>query len=111
MTCTPLVTVSVTVSGGTMTRIDIFDDTADTGTGCNNATSCSLSVASGHSIRLDMNSGDDGSSVMGSPFTYTCPGSAPQAATFDGQYEYQGYCPTTGSDTPVTANYNATAAF
>lgn len=111
MTCTPHVTVSVTVTGGTMTAIVIFDDTADTGTTCSAATTCSFSVPSGDSVRLAMVSGNDDTSTMGTSFTYTCPGSSAQTAMFDGMDEYQGNCPTATHDTPVTSAYNVTASF
>jgi Collagen triple helix repeat (20 copies) len=107
LTCEPVFTVSVTVTDGTMTRINIFDDTQGTGTGCNGATSCSFSVTSGDSVRVGLQSGSDDLSIMGSPFTYTCPGSGSQSASFDGIDEYVGECP----DTPVTGDYNVTASF
>lgn len=111
MTCTPWVTVSVTVTGGAMSFIDIFDDTATTGTTCRDATSCSFTVPNGHSIRVDLQSGNDSPPIMGSPYTYTCPGSGAQSAQWDRVDDYDGDCPTASHDTPVTADYNVTASF
>jgi hypothetical protein len=110
MTCTPLVNVSASVTGGPMDFIQIADFTQVTGTLCSdNPTSCSLLAASGDSVRVSLASGQDGGDVpvMGSPFSYTCPGSGIRQASFDGQDEYQGNC----SAVNVTSDYAVTASF
>jgi hypothetical protein len=109
MTCTPLVNVSASVTGGTMTSIQISDSSNDTGNLCHNSsTSCSFLVASGDSVRVILESGSDDGTITGSPFTYTCPGSAPQQAEpGGGPSEYIGVC----GPVTVSSNYNVTASF
>jgi hypothetical protein len=108
LTCNPVVNVSATVTGGAMNVIQISDFTNDSGNLClNSPTSCSYLAPSGHSVRVVLISGLDGTTTMGQPFTYTCPGSSPQSAMFDGMEEYTGVC----GPTTVTANYTVTAAF
>jgi hypothetical protein len=110
MTCpVPSYTISVAVSGGTMTSIAIFDDTNDTGTTCANASSCSFSVLAGHAIRLAMESGSP--SGGGKTFTYTCAGSAPQTPESVGPGAYEGSCPVGAFDVPLNGDYHATASF
>jgi hypothetical protein len=107
MTCPPPLNVSGSVTGGPMTDIQISDFTTGTGNNCNNATSCSYLAASGDSLRVSLQSGSASQSIVGSPFTYTCPGSGAQQATPEGQGQYIGVC-STGA---LTSNYAVTANF
>jgi collagen triple helix repeat protein len=108
MTCIPLVTISATVTGGSMTAIQISDSTNGSGNLCDSSpTSCSFMTQSGDSVRVVLESGSGATSTMGQPFTFTCPGSAPQSAGQTGLDVYEGVC----GPTTVTANYNVTASF
>jgi hypothetical protein len=105
MTC--MFTVSATVTGGTMTVIHIQDLTTGLGPVCTSASSCSFLEASGRSVAVLLISGDNHFAKVGSPFTFTCPGSAPQPATFSPPDEYLGSCQTTN----LSGDYNMTASF
>jgi hypothetical protein len=106
MTCTPPVKVSVTVTGGAMTSIEIEDLTNGPGADCGpNTTSCSYLATSGDSIEVILTSG--GGSVTGSLFNFTCPGSGTQQAGQFGPGEYLAVCSTAA----VTSDYAVTASF
>jgi hypothetical protein len=107
MTCTPVIVVSATITGGTMPIIQISDFNIGSGNLCHNASSCSFSVSSGDSVRVYLQSGDNSRPVTGSSFTYTCPGSGPQTANFTPPGQYDATC----GPTTVTGDYNVTAGF
>jgi hypothetical protein len=69
MTCVTHATVSVSVSGGTLTRMTIDDQSGGGFADCRVAASCSLDVALGATLRVTLTSGDD--LTAGSFFTYT----------------------------------------
>ena len=106
MTCTPPNTVTVTVTGRTMTSIHIEDSTNGSGNTCSDATSCSYTAASGDSVKVILTSGSE-SGIVGFTFTYTCPGSTPVSATQLASATYQGNCSlvTLGGDYSVTASF------
>lgn len=106
MTCPLPVTVSVTVSGGTMSGI-VIDDSNGTGTTCNDVSSCSFTTTAGHAIQVDLQSGAPG----GKTFTYTCPGSAPQTAEPASAGVYLGACPVNATYVTLTGDYHVTASF
>jgi hypothetical protein len=112
MTCPPAYTVSATVTGGTMYDIEITDVTNNTGMVCTNGlvgvTSCSFLAPVGDSVQVTLQSGSGTTTgPFGSPFTYTCPGQAPQSAT---AFEFSAYIGICGPVT-LTGDYNVTASF
>jgi hypothetical protein len=109
LTCTPVYLVSATITGGTMTVIQIADFTTADGNLCTAATSCSFLAAKGDSIRVLLASGDHSVGPNGSPFNFTCPGGSPTAATnHSGTFtEYDGAC----NNASLSSDYAVTAAF
>jgi hypothetical protein len=111
MACPPLsapssYTARVTVSGGTMTAIQISDATNGTVTRCKAASSCSLAAAAGDSVDVDLLSGLD-ADIPGKMFTYTCGNSLPKSADPIGSAQFVGLC----VENSVTGDYNVTAGF
>jgi hypothetical protein len=73
LTCQPLYTVSGTVTGGSMTQIQVESLNGDGSfSRCYSATSCSVLVSSGSPVRVIFTSGDE-ETGGGSQFTFTCP--------------------------------------
>jgi hypothetical protein len=112
MTCPPAYTVTATVTGGTMNDIEITDLTNNTGPLCVNGltgvTSCSFLAPVGDSVEVTLQSGGGTTSgPLGSPFTYTCPGQAPQSASAFEIGAYIGIC----GPVTLTSDYNVTASF
>jgi hypothetical protein len=112
-TCTPVYSVSLTVTGGSMTIIQIDSFTGPEFLHCFNETAtCSELFRSGDAGRIVMQSGTD-ESGGGSSFTLTCPsgwsgsGLADPQPGFTGGTSYVGDCQVSN----VTSNATATAAF
>jgi hypothetical protein len=106
MTCIPVFAVSVTVTGQTMGTIAMKDWSNNTTRHCGNATSCLFYFPHGDSVMVVMSTVGTGWHPPGSPFTYTCPGSAPKPAPFNG-YSYEARCQTEN----LIGDYNVTASF
>ena len=110
LTCTPVYSMSVTVSGGTSSEIELVNFTTTAQKNCLSATSCSTLAASGDHIQLRVFNGSQ-ETGGGSPFTYTCDGGASQFADPSPAYPsgtyYEGVCQTAS----LSDNYVMAASF
>src|SRR4051812_40558712 len=108
LTCKTVFVVSGTVTGGTMTTIDTVDFTTGVQNTCRDASSCSSLAKKGDSVGVFFQSGDFARGIVGSRFTYTCPGSGPQNAIEGIAFpQFNGSC----ESSSVSSDYNATASF
>jgi hypothetical protein len=81
MTCTPVYQVSFSVTGGSMTQVDIRDQTTLTNHLFFNASSGSVYLPKGTLAIVELQSGDE-LTGGGSAFTFTCPAGADEPGTF-----------------------------
>jgi hypothetical protein len=110
LTCTPVDEVSLTVLGGAMKTIAVFDETNPQYTKlCVSASFCSTLMSPGDRLQISFFSGDS-QNGGGSPFHYACGGGGSQPANIDGPGFYRGNC---GVDPSifVSGDFVATATF
>lgn len=111
LTCTPVYTVSATISGGTMSFVNLRDETAAQNNQFHPVSgSVSTLMPSGHEAVVLLDSGDIALGG-GQPFNYTCPGKGntaadPQPALNGGTY-YQAAC----TDPSLSGDYAVTVTF
>jgi hypothetical protein len=111
LTCTPVYAVSATISGGTMTNVNLRDQTLMRNNEFDNvSTSASVLMPGGHIAEVQLTSGDTGDGG-GVAFNYTCPGAASQSASpfagSDSGIYYYAVC----EDSSLSGDYAVTATF
>lgn len=111
LTCTPAYEVSATISDGTMTAVNLYDESVSKNNVFEDvSTSASVVMPRGQYAKVLLISGHQDTGG-GHEFSYTCPGSSPRTAVeFPGENEgtyYEGLCES-GS---LSGDYAVTAIF
>jgi hypothetical protein len=111
LTCTPVYKVSATISGGTMTHINLRDQTIlKNNVFANVSTSSSVLMPSGHEAIVVLTSGEQDIGG-GHPFRYTCPGEGEQPATAEPGFIEGTFYEATCQSVSLSGDYAVTATF
>lgn len=108
LTCNPAYLVSVSVTGGSLTNIQIANS-ATSGQDCSDATTCSSVGPPGSLFRVTLSSGVSGAGG-GSSFSYSCNGADPEPAAPVQPGYFVAYCPGNGDGT-LAGNYEVPVSF